>query len=175
MVRVHNRRATCQVWCGDTNHCLTDSIWIGCPCLFNSLNPHIKTNVMCFHWIVGNTFIIFNKRKPFFDKFIIFWNIVTHEIIPCSHMPNKRFSIDTRQFFFANRKCNYRNISSGKTLITKFLVKRNISIAIDSWYYGRLFACWTKLFDICNYTLPIWMTKWCVVDHNIFILETFCF
>ena len=129
---------------------------------------------MRFHGVIGDTVFIFDELFPGIDEFFVFIRFNTHEIIPRSQMAHQWLGVETGKFFLTHGKGNNRNIFGGNTLVTQFLVERNIGIAINGGDYCCLFTCVAEFFDVGNNGLPIRMAKRRVVDHDVFFLNAFC-
>ena len=173
MVGVHHSDTTGQVRYFLAIHGLTNGIHIGGARLLNGLFPHGKADIGGFHRIVGDPFVITNIGMPFFNKGRIGVTIDTFKIVPGGQMTHQRSGVNPGQFFFPNRESNHRNIFSLNALVCQFFIERHIGIAINGRHNGGFLTGRSKGFYIRNNRLPVRMTKWRVVFHNVFVGNTF--
>ena len=131
VIRHHRRIASGQVRYGNTDHSVDDLVRVCRTGLFDGLDPHVEADVMRFHRIICYTLLVLDELVPGINEFVVLLTVDAHEVVPCRQMANQRCGVDTGQLLFTNRKGDDRDIIGGYTLVTQFLVERDIGITVD--------------------------------------------
>ncbi len=123
---------------------------------------------MGFHRVIGDALVIPDKCLPFCNEISIFRGVDGHEVVPRRQVTNQRSGIQTRQFFFPYRESDDRNVFSLDALVRQFLIERHIGIPVDGRDHSGFLTGRPEGFDVRHNGLPVRMTKWGIVDHDVF-------
>ena len=88
-------------------------------------------------------------------------------------MADQRAGVEAGQFFLANREGDDGNVLGLDALVAELLVERHVGVAVDGRDDGSLLAGGAEFLDVGDDGLPIGMTEWRVVDHDVFLADAF--
>ncbi len=159
--------ATGEIRDGHTNDRLSHCHWISGSGLLDGFDPHLETDVMGFHWVIGDAFLVLDEFVPGANEVIVGITFNTHEVIPCGEVANEGARVDARQFLLAHRKGDDRDVLCRDALVAELFVERNVCVTVDGGDHGGLFALGPKGFDVGDNVLPIRMPEGGVVDHDV--------
>src|SRR5690606_12758453 len=94
------------------------------------------------------------------------------EVVPGREMANQRRGVESRELFLTNGEGNDGNVFRLDALVAELLVEWNVRITIDGGDDGRLLARRAEILDVGDNRLPVGMTEWRVVDHDVFLGHT---
>jgi hypothetical protein len=70
-------------------------------------------------------------------------------------LADQRFGVEARQFFFADREGDYRNIFRRNLLVAKLLIEGYVGVAVDGRHHSGLLAGRAELLDSGYPGLPV--------------------
>ena len=172
MVVGHHRRiAAGEVRHGHTDNGVFNGIDVRGARFANRFGPHVETNVVCFHRVVGHRHIVAGVLNPGIDKVVVVIVIDAHEVVPCRQVAHQRPGIDTGKLLLTYREGDDRNIGSVDALVGKLGVKRYVGVAVHCRDHRSRLALFTETANFGHDVLPIGMTERRVVDHDVLIRD----
>src|SRR5260221_2491413 len=171
MVRQHLRSAAGQVLGFGAGQRVDHLVGVGRLHLLDRLDPHVETDDVCFHRIVGHALRVLGVGLPGLDELLVGRVLDRLEVVPGGEMAEQRFGVDAGEFFFTDRERDNRNVGRLDALVAEFLVEGNVGVAVDGGDHGGLLAGRAELLDVGHDRLPVTVTERRVVDHDVFLLD----
>mmetsp|Transcript_29484 Transcript_29484/g.77307 ORF Transcript_29484/g.77307 Transcript_29484/m.77307 type:complete len:357 (+) Transcript_29484:448-1518(+) len=172
MVHVHDRCTTSQVRELLAVHRCANRINFGRTRSRCRVHPHVKADIVCFHWVVGYACIVTDELVPCFDERGVLFGLCGHEVVPSSEVTHKVGCIETRKLFFTNREGNHWNILCGYALSRELFVEADVCVTVDGRNHANRLTVSTQCNNVGNDCRPVRLTKWRVVHKDIFGSDT---
>ena len=167
MVLVHHRGAAGEVGGFHADHRLGDLIGVGGLGFLYRFHPHIEADIGGFHRVVGDTVVAADVIVPLLDELVVLRRVDTLEVIPGGQVADQRRGVDAGQFLFAHGERDHRNVGGVHALVGEFFIERHVGVAVDGGDHCGLLAFTTEFLDARHDRLPVGMTEWGVVDHDV--------
>mmetsp|Transcript_27187 Transcript_27187/g.49637 ORF Transcript_27187/g.49637 Transcript_27187/m.49637 type:complete len:545 (+) Transcript_27187:1301-2935(+) len=172
MVWQHHGGTTGQVREFLTVHLGPHRIHLGGASFGGGVQPHVKADEMCFHWIVGHTRVT-HGGFPCFHKFRVHVGIRRLEVVPCREVTHEVGSVQPSQLFFANRERHNRNVVRRNASRRQFFVEADVRVTVDGGDHANFFAVRAQRHNVSDDLGPVRVPKWGVVHENVVIRDTF--
>ena len=78
--------------------------------LLDRLHPHIEADHMRFHRIVRDALVVLGEGAPLLDEFGVVRRLDALEVVPGREVSDERRGIDAREFLFADRERDDRDV-----------------------------------------------------------------
>src|SRR3981189_2201674 len=101
-------------------------VGVGRLCLLDRLDPHVETDDVSFHRIVGHALWVLGVGLPRLDELLVLGRLDRLEVVPGGQMAEQRLGVDAGEVFFTDRECDHRNFGCLDALVTEFLVEWNV-------------------------------------------------